>query len=339
MNLTPQASKSLAAYSANMAKTYGVDDVSKTFSISAPVETKLRAKMLESVEFLSLITTLPVDQIKGQVVSVGNTGIATGRKKGGRHSSGQSVSGNTYELVETDSVAELTWATLAAWANAGDQKQFQKLMSQNATKRFALDILRIGFNGTSVAETTDPDANPLGQDVNIGWHQYVKSKKPSQIMTDAIHFDPDGTDSSKYDYKTLDAMATELKNSLIHEALRQDPRLVVLVGADLVAAQQSRLMNAADTPSERLAAMQLDKNIAGMKSYVPPFFPGKRMAVTTLDNLHAYTQRGTSHRKSENVEDRKQWEDKYLRWEGYCVEELEAYAAIDESAITIGSRD
>lgn len=48
------------------------------------------------------------------------------------------------------------------------------------------------------------------------------------------------------------------------------------------------------------------------------------------------TQRNTRQRKAEFVEDRKQYENKYLRNEGYAVEEPELYAAFDESAVTIG---
>ncbi|MBJ5229405.1 P2 family phage major capsid protein, partial [Salmonella enterica subsp. enterica serovar Newport] len=69
---------------------------------------------------------------------------------------------------------------------------------------------------------------------------------------------------------------------------------------------------------------------------IPPFMPGKRMVVTPLKNLHIYTQRNTRMRKAEFVEDRKQFENKYLRNEGYAVEVPELYAAIDESAVTIG---
>ncbi|EJF7771152.1 P2 family phage major capsid protein, partial [Salmonella enterica subsp. enterica serovar Newport] len=48
-------------------------------------------------------------------------------------------------------------------------------------------------------------------------------------------------------------------------------------------------------------------------------------------------QRGTRQRKAEFVEDRKQYENKYLRNEGYAVEYPELYAAFDESAVTIGA--
>ena len=332
MQLNTQASTFLQEFALQLSKSYGVEAVNKQFNITGPQETKLKAALLESVEFLSLITTMEVDQIKGQVVKVGNYSIATGRKSGARFVTGQDVDGHTYELTETDSCSALTWALLSVWGNAGSQKQFMTLMNQNATKRFALDMLRVGFNGTSAAADTDPVANPLGEDVNKGWHKIVSEKSPGQIMTDAIFFDPEGGG----DYATLDAIATELKNTLIHPALRSDPRLVVLVGSDLTAAAQTSMMNKANTPTEKVAAQQMDKQVGGMTAYTPPFFPGKRIVVTMLSNLHIYTQKGTKQRKSENVEDRKQYEDKYWRQEGYAIEEFEAYASVDESAITIG---
>ncbi len=64
--------------------------------------------------------------------------------------------------------------------------------------------------------------------------------------------------------------------------------------------------------------------------------PGKRLVVTTLSNLHLYTQRNTRQRKAEFVDDRKQYENNYLRNEGYALEYPELYGAIDESAVTIG---
>ncbi|ALS32759.1 hypothetical protein PTRA_a1563 [Pseudoalteromonas translucida KMM 520] len=338
MHLNQIAAGFLKQYSTQLAKTFGVEDVTKQFAVTAPMETKLRSALLESVEFLRMISTMPVDQLSGQVVKVGNYGIATGRKAGGRFTSDQGVGGFKYQLTETDSCSALPWALLSAWGNAGNQNEFMKKMNDNATHRFALDMLRVGFNGTSIAATSDPVANPLGEDVNKGWHQIVKEEAPEQIVTDPIYFNPDATEALKDgEYKTLDAIVTELKNTLIHPSLRNDPRLVVLVGSDLTATAQTKLMNQADKPSERVAAQQMDKNIGGMRAYTPPFFPGKRIAVTMLSNLHIYTQRGTSHRKSENVEDRKQYEDKYWRNEGYAIEEFEAYAAIDEANMNIGA--
>lgn len=107
-------------------------------------------------------------------------------------------------------------------------------------------MLRIGFNGKTRAKTTDPEKNPNGEDVNIGWHERMKSMLGGrQIMTDPVVLDAAG------DYKSLDSMAQDLINAKIPEQYRNDPRLVVLVGADLVAAEQYRLYQAADRPTEK----------------------------------------------------------------------------------------
>lgn len=332
MHLNNRARDLLDKYSSGMAQQFGARDTSRYFSLNDPQENALRLALLESVEFLNMITCLDVDQLSGQVISVGSSVLHTGRSENGRFVRQVGVDGNDYSLVETDSCAALRWDLLSVWANAGkDENEFYNLVQAFTTQAFALDMLRIGFNGKSRAKTTNPTDNPNGEDVNIGWHERMKTLLGGdQIMTDQVVLDEAG------DYKSLDAMASDLINAKIPAQFRNDPRLVVLVGADLVAAEQYRLYQAADRPTEKIAAQMLGSTIAGRPAVIPPFMPGKRMVVTPLSNLHIYTQRNTRMRKAEFVEDRKQFENKYLRNEGYAVEVPELYAAIDESAVTIG---
>lgn len=331
MLLNQRAVEFIDNYAAGLAQHYNVVNPSRAFKLTDPQETTLRGALLESVEFLSMITVADVDQLSGQVVSVGASALHTGRNADGRFVKRVGVDGNDYKLVETDSCAALRWDLLSMWANAGSEEEFFQLVQTFSNQAFALDMLRIGFNGKTVAATTKPDENPNGEDVNIGWHARMKTFKDGfQIMSDAITLDDSG------DYRSLDAMASDLINAKIPAQFRNDPRLVVLVGADLVAAEQYRLYQAADRPTEKIAAQMLGSTIAGRPAIVPPFMPGKRMVVTPLSNLHIYTQRGTRQRKAEFVEDRKQYENKYLRNEGYAVEVPELYAAIDEDAVTIG---
>lgn len=332
MFLNERARKLMKMFSAGMAEAYGVENTDRYFSMTDPKETALRLALLESVEFLNMIYCADVDQLSGQVISVGASGLYTGRSEEGRFTRRVGVDGNEYKLVETDSCAALRWDLLSVWANSGQtEDEFFQLVQTFSNQAFALDMLRIGFNGKSVEKTTNYKNNPNGEDVNKGWHALMKEwESGKQVITDAVTLDDKG------DYRSLDAMASDLINDKIPQQFRTDPRLVVLVGADLVAAEQYRLYQAADKPTEKIAAQMLGNTIAGRTAIVPPFMPGKRMAVTTLDNLHIYTQRGTRQRKAEFVDDRKQYENKYLRNEGYAVEVPELYAAIDESAVTIG---
>lgn len=333
MHLNNRARDLLDKYSVGMAEQMGTRDPSRFFSLNDPQENALRLAMLESVEFLEMITCLDVDQLSGQVISVGASRLHTGRNAAGRFVRQVGVDGNTYDLVETDSCAALRWDLLSVWANAGkEENEFFNLVQSFSTQIFALDMLRIGFNGTHRAATTDAEANPNGEDVNIGWHECMKTLLDgNQIMNDEVVLDQAG------DYKSLDAMAQDLINAKIPAQYRNDPRLVVLVGADLVAAEQYRLYQAADRPTEKIAAQMLGSTIAGRKAIIPPFMPGKRMVVTPLSNLHIYTQRNTRQRKARFEDDRKQYENSYLRNEGYAIEVPELYAAIDESAVTIGA--
>jgi len=325
--LTPAAQSAINKYRVELAKAYNIDPsmLAEQFAVTDPMETKLREALLHSADFLQRITMEDVDQLTGQVVEVGIGGLYTGRVANGRFGKNVGLDGNTYSLTETDSCAILPWATLCTWANAGNEGEFFAKVNSFANRCFALDMIRIGWHGIAkTATTTDPDANPNGEDVNKGWIQLAKEfDGGSHVITDAVYFDPDGGG----DYKTLDAMASDLINNQINAVFQTDPRLVVLVGADLMAAGQAALFSAATTPTEQKAAQALANTIAGRPAMSPPFFPANAMLITTLDNLHLYTQKGTRQRQADHNQDRKAWENKYWRMEGYAIGDCRALAA------------
>ncbi|RTP98379.1 phage major capsid protein, P2 family [Enterobacter sp. WCHEn045836] len=324
--LSHEAQVMLHNFTVQLAKSYGAKSTKQFFSITPPMDTKLRKAILHSEEFLTLINTMQVRNLTGQVVATGNPGLFTGRKKDGRFSRKMGNTGNTYSLAETDSGSYLDYETLTSWANAGEEGEFFSQIQEFSNRSFALDILRVGFNGVEVAETTDPEANPNGEDVNIGWHQIVKVRSPEQIVSDEVILDRVGTGA---DFVSLDAAASDLRYTQIAEPFRNHPDLVVLVSPDLIAADTTSMMNRIDRPSEKFAAQLINREIAGMKAYTPPFMPEGRLIVTPLWNLHLYNQVGTGQRKAEWVDDRKRFENNYLRMEGYAVEHDEIYAAFD----------
>ncbi|GKW31375.1 major capsid protein [Pectobacterium carotovorum subsp. carotovorum] len=332
MQLTPKAEALLRKYAAGLATANGQVDTSRFFSLTNPKETQLRNALLHSSEFLSLLpNVLDVDQITGQVVTTGKPGIYTGRKKDGRFSRPLSVGGNEYKLVETDSGSYLPYSLLVVWANAGSEEEFFQRIQAFSNESFALDMLRVAFNGTSVADDTDPDANPNGEDVNIGWHQIVKARSAEQIIVDDVTIG-----GASADFIGLDAAVTDLVHNCIYEPFRNDPRLIVLASADLIGNDATTMMNRIDRPTEKVAAQLIGRQIAGRTVYTPPFMPEGRLVVTTLDNLHLYTQGGTRKRKAEWNDDRKRFENNYLRMEGYGVEHDELYAAFDKITLATG---
>lgn len=305
------------------------------YSLTAPRSTALRNAILESSALLKQLTVMDVPYPQGQVVTVGEGTLRTGRKKTGRFTKGSGISGNEFMLVETDSCCVITWEQLAVWGNSGSQGQFIQMMNNTAVLNFATDMLRIGFNGTHIAEDSDPDTFQNGEDVNIGWHQFVKNwvaedakKRANRIITAPVRLGVGG------DYLSLDAAGSDLVRALPTK-YQDDPGLIILVGADLVAAEEVRLYNQEDKPTENVAAQKLSKNIAGRPAIVPPFMPGKRMVATTLKNLQILTLMNSRRRKAEDVGDRKQFENSYWRYEGYALGDPDCYAALDETAVEL----
>ncbi|EOW6612685.1 phage major capsid protein, P2 family [Vibrio fluvialis] len=299
---------------------------SKMFNITPVMETKLRQAIMESDGFLGMISLQLVSQIKGQVIDVGGDGLATGRGDGKRFLADVNQAGNTYELTKTDSGAKILWELMTQWANSGSKDEWLKMMKASISRRFALDMLRIGFNGTSIAAVTDPVANPLGQDVNKGWLTIVKEKKPAQVLAAASL---DATGATADSYKNLDSLVQDLINTTIAPEHRNDPDLVVLVGHDLVAAEQHRLLESATVPTEHKAAQSLAKTIAGRKAYTPSFFKGNQIWVTTPKNLQILTQEGTQWRRQVNDEEELCYKQNHIRMEGYAVGNMNKFAAIE----------
>lgn len=323
--LNPLAAACLTQYSAQVLSNAGAPEGTKQFNLTPPMETKLRQAIMMADAFLNMVALLPVQQIKGQVVDVGNDGLSTGRAAD-RFSVEVGQDGNTYELVKTDSGAHINWETMTQWANSGSKDEWLKMMKNAISRRFALDMLRVGFNGTSIAAITDPVANPLGQDVNKGWLTIVKEKKPEQVLESAKL---DASGKTAGGYKNLDSLVQDLINTTIAPEHRQDPDLVVLVGSDLVAAEQHRLLESANTPTEHKAAQQLAKTIAGKQAYTPSFFPATQVWVTNTKNLQILTQEGTQWRRQENNQDKLRFENNHIRMEGYAVGNMKKFAAIE----------
>lgn len=301
------------------------------FTISTPSENSLHIAMLESGWMMGSITLRDIDSSTGQAIEIGDNSLHSGRALSGRFKKKLTINGTPFELVETDSCVSLSYEQLGQLANINSFDKFVSLLSDFFGRAVSLDMLRIGFNGEYAGLPTNPIENPKGEDINTGWHAIAREfNNGSQVITEKFSLGEGG------DYPHLDALANQLIKDKIPEAFREDPRLVVLVGAELAAKERLRLFNAADRSlSDTAAAQLLTSSIAGRFAFVPPFMPGKRLAVTTLENLHIYTQKGSRRFRAEFVDDSAEYQHAYLRNEGYALGNGFLYAAADENAITL----
>lgn len=275
-------------------------DVSKKFTVTPSAQQKLETKLQLSSKFLSMINVVPVNEQVGEAIGLSISGTIAGRTdtSGAGRRNPRDVTGlskNEYICKQTDYDTYIPYAKLDAWAKFPD---FQTRISGSIVERCALDRIMIGWNGESAANTSDRAANPLLQDVNIGWLKKIKTDAPARVLSGGDVAGKVTFGDAAADYKNLDALVFDARNTLIAEQYREDPGLVAIVGSDLMHDKLFPLVSDNDAPTERLAAdiVTSQKRLGGLQAVVVPYFPAGKVLITSLDNLSIYYQEGARRR-------------------------------------------
>lgn len=329
MNST--AAKLFYSLVANVANYYGADVnqalAGKQFTIDTPKATILLGNIQNRSDFLKQINMIGVKDVEGQLVYGPAEGGITGRKTNGRYRKSLNPNGYKYKLAETDSGVLINWTQLAQWGHLGNQ--FADLYAAYVQRQIALDMIKIGFYGESVAAETQADNLA---DVNKGWLQFIRDNKPLQILTEGTKQSGEirifGKDA---DYVNLDELAYDLKQGLA-EVHRDAGDLVFLVGSDLVSKESSLIYKGNGLIATEKAALNtqdLMKTFGGMKAMMVPNMPPRLAVVTSLNNLSIYTQHDTIRRGMKDDDELKAVKDSYWRMEGYAVEDPSKFSAIE----------
>ena len=321
-------------YTQRIADLNGTRDVEKQFAVDPSVQQALETRVQESSAFLGQINMIGVPELKGETVGI-EVGSTVARRTdtsgaGRRSTTDPTGLGNrTYELKQTNFDTHLRYAKLDAWAKFPD---FQTRIQAAITERCALDRIMIGFNGTSAAATTNPVANPLLQDVNIGWLQHIRTESPARVM--------DGTDGTGGqirvgpggDYKNLDALVMDAKHELLPSWARNRNDLVALCASDLVHDKYFRLVNNTEAPTEQVALdiIMSTRRIGGLQGAQPTYFPDGAILITPLRNLSIYYQDGKRRRHIREAPDADRVEDFQSSNEGYVVEDYDLACLIED---------
>lgn len=314
---------------------YSVDKESvirgESFNIEPLKEAKLLGNIQKQSGFLNKINVVQVNEIEGMLMFGATEKGITGRKSVGRFRTNVGASGYRYKLAKTDSGVLIPWEMLDSWGSLSPS--FQKLWADYVQQQIALDMVMVGFNGTSAAaDTQAPDLS----DVNIGWLEFVRRNAPAQMIgagqTIQIH-------GKNADFTSLDELAYQLKQGLA-ERHHNAGDLVFCVGADLVANESKSLYKKNSlTATERSAlnSTNITGMFGGMPCIVPENMPGKAAFVTSLDNLSIYTQRGSIRRGFKNDEELAAIVDSYYRNEGYAVEDPTKFCGIEAESVELGN--
>ena len=353
-----------AAYVSQIALVNSVPDATTKFAVDPNVEQKLEGKLRESSEFLGEINVIGVTEQEAAVLGVGVSQSIAGRTDTSgntrRHPTdpGGTNEKHRYLCKKTNFDWARPYAILDAWRH---REEFETLLRDDIIARQALDRQLIGFHGTSAAAQTDRIANPLLQDVNIGWLHKIRTDAPAQVMDDgALTVHSNGTDddalkgiyvkagatlydaeadnaqTAEADYASLDALVMDAKRG-IHEAHRGDNDLVVIVGHDLLDDKYfSIAQNSGATATEVEATdriLRSSKMIGGLPAMRVSGFPANSVLITKLSNLSIYWQEETRRRQLKDEPEYDRVANYESVNEAYVVEEYELAVLVENIRI------
>ena len=287
-------------YLERQAQLNSVPDATAKFNVAPSVQQTLENKIQESSEFLRSINIIGVDELKGDKLGLGISGPIASRTDttaGDRQTRDlHTIDALGYECKQTDYDTHLRYNTIDAWAKFPD---FQMRITNAIIQRAALDRMLIGFTGTSAAVDTNIDANPLLQDVNIGWLEHIRTDANTRVLDDGASVGDNAINvGAGGDYKNLDALVYDAFQTLLDPWYRNDPGLVTIVGRNLMHDKLFPLVSDPDAPSEQLAAdiVRSQRRLGGLPAVTVPYFPDGKVLVTRLDNLSIYFQNGARRR-------------------------------------------
>ncbi|MFY3955529.1 phage major capsid protein, P2 family [Achromobacter xylosoxidans] len=318
------------AYLHNLAELNGVDSVTQTFNVVPSVQQTMETKIQESSAFLTKINMIGVTEQQGDKLGLNLSGPIASRTdtkvKDREPRDLTTLDVNGYYCRHTDFDSFIPYAKLDAWAHF---KDFEIRIRDLLIQRQALDRIMIGFNGNSVASTTNPSANPLLQDVNKGWLQKMREYAKERVMNEGKTPGKVQVGASG-DYKNLDALVFDAI-TLLDPWHRENAGLVAIVGRGLMHDKYFPLVNQDSRATDTLAADLIisQKRIGGLPAVQAPFFPEKKVLITPLDNLSLYWQIGGRRRHIEENAKRSRVDTYESSNDDYVVEDYGQAAMVE----------
>lgn len=318
------------AYLGRIATLNGVDDATKTFNVLPNVQQTLETKIQESSDFLGRINMVGVTDQQGEKLGLNLSGpIASRTNTQDRDRAPRDLTTldqNGYYCRHTDFDSFIGYAKLDAWAIFPD---FEVRIRDLLIQRQALDRIMIGFNGTSVATNTDPATNTLLQDVNKGWLQKMRESAEERVMAEGKTVGKVQVGATG-DYKNLDALVYDAV-TLLDPWHRENSQIVAIVGRGLMHDKYFPLVNQDSRATDTVAADLIisQKRIGGLPAVQAPFFPEKKVLITTLDNLSLYWQIGGRRRHVEENAKRSRVDTYESSNDDYVVEDMGLAALVE----------
>lgn len=324
--LNSQARHQFRQYLQNISTANGVDNTAERFNVQPVPQQKIISAYQKSAEFLQMINVITVDDAHGQKLglSVGSVASNTNTLIQPRRPTAMGAIDelDQYLCTQTNYDVAYLYALLNAWSH---QPNFQVMLAQMVVKAIALDKIKIGFNGLERRATTDKNAYPMLQDVNIGWLEKIRIWAPERVYAGE---DQGGIIKTRVGagqtFKTIDALVETGINEFIAEQHRESP-LVAICGRGILNDKYLPMMNQVLDPTEQLAVRNIyaNKQLGTLPAMHVPNFPSGKILITSADNLSIYIQNGSIRR---HIKDEPEWDrlaDYQCANEAFVVEDYE----------------
>ncbi len=327
--------KAFDAYSSQVAKLNDIDDASKKFAVDPSVEQTMETVVQESSSFLQLVNSYGVDQQQGEKIGLSISTTIAGRTDTTVNervpTDPSDMNGLQYNCKQTNFDTAIRYAKLDAWAKFPD---FQTRMRDAVAQQIGRDRLMIGWNGTSAAVATDRVANPLLQDVNIGWLKKLQTNAAARYMTGGAVANQIRVGAGG-DYANMDELIYDMRSNLLAPWFARDNGFIACLTADLLDEKYFPLVAThGGTPTEVNALDQMlsAKKLGGLRPAEIPFFPARTVFITALgaggdSNLSIYWQKGSRRRQIIDNPKRDRVEDFQSVNEAYEIEDYSATCA------------
>jgi P2 family phage major capsid protein len=312
-------------YAAQIAKLNDTADVSSKFAVEPTVQQRLETKMQESSEFLKRVNVLPVTELEGEKLGLSISGPIASRtdtsKAERQPVDPTALTSNRYRCEKTDYDTAIPYRKLDTWAKFPD---FQQRIRDVIVTQAALDRIMVGWNGVKAVATTDKTANPLLQDVNVGWLQQYRDHAAQRVLHEGTKQAGKVLVGKDGDYANLDALVMDIVSSMIDPWFQEDTSLVVVCGRELLHDKYFPIVNTTHVPTEQLASdlVVSQKRIGNHPAVRVPFFPKRALMVTKPSNLSIYYQEGARRRSLIDNPKRDQIENYESSNDAYVVEDF-----------------
>lgn len=339
--MRPETRKLFNQLRADIAKLNGADNATEQFTVAPSVEQTLETRVQESSDFLMNVNSYGVRDLKGEKIglSIGSTiASRTDTTSADRVPTDPHALDNLqYECKQTNFDTALRYATVDQWSKFPD---FQTRVRDAILAQQGRDRQMIGFNGQSAAATTDRVANPLLQDVNIGWLKKLSTNAAARYMTQGANAGEIRVGAGG-DYANIDELVYDMRSNLLQPWYARDNSFIAICAADLLDEKYFPLIAAngsTPTENEALNRMLSAKKLGGLAPAEVPFMISRAIFITRLgkpgnSNLSIYWQEGSRRRTIVDNAKRDQIENYESSNDAYVIEDYGLFCAAENIEI------